>query len=143
MLKFLLQERTPINPDHSSKIFNYNKSPIVLNQISSKILSYTLLKLFKVAKAFENLSNNPDSDLLSSRRRCSHLTPCIQWPKSPQNKTKSLKFQIQQSLSMKVTKRPQNRLQNLVRRKSCYCQDCGGISKFEIKTKGVVLDLQK
>ena len=142
MLKLLLNDDKPIDSNLTSKsLVQYQRSPIVLSQISSKSFFISLYQFCVVAKAFEKLSNGLDSDR-NPKRRISNLTPTSKWP--PKEEIKSLKSQIEQTLNKKIAaKKPQNQLKRIVRRKSCYCQDCGGISKFELKTKGIVFENEK
>lgn len=120
MIKTLIRDwSTERIPNHKSVSFRENSQ--YLNKIT-------------VNKAFMNLSvqANPSED--NPARRLSLLSPQSEWIENPDLQQKIEEKRLTRAFRSRGLP---NNLKHFVRRKSCCCKWCGGVSKFELKVKDI------
>jgi len=87
-----------------------------------------------VDQSFINLSTQANPSEVRATRRLSLLSPRSEWIEKPDLEQKVVEKRFSRIFRSRVLP---DKLKHFVRRKSCCCKWCGGLSKFELKAKDI------
>ncbi len=87
-----------------------------------------------VVQSFINLSTQANPSEVRATRRLSLLSPQSEWLENPELEQKVVEKRFSRMFRSRALP---NNLKHFVRRKSCCCKWCGGLSKFELKAKDI------